>query len=118
MAQPRILIVDDDPVIQLLLRVNMEMDGFEVLTADDGEAGYEAAVGQRPDLVLLDVMMPKLDGNQVLAQLRDNESTKSLPVIMLSARPMQDGSAAADAYLTKPFEPSQVIEEIRRVLAA
>ena len=115
---PSVLIVDDDPVIQLLLRVNFEMDGFEVSTADDGEQGLEAARRQHPDLVLLDVMMPKLDGYQVLAALRESSDTKDLPVVLLSAKSLDEDKragldAGANAYITKPFDPIRLLAEVK-----
>ena len=115
---PSVLIVDDDPVIQLLLRVNFEMDGFEVRTADDGEQGLQMARAAVPNLVLLDVVMPKLDGYQVLAELRADESTKHVPVVLLSAKSddadRQAGlEAGADAYVTKPFDPTKLLAEVK-----
>src|SRR4051794_39137868 len=83
---PTVLIVDDDPVIQLLLRVNFEMEGFEVATAEDGEEGLARAREINPVLVLLDVMMPKLDGYQVLEQLRAAPAPADLPIVLLSAK--------------------------------
>ena len=107
---PSVLIVDDDAVIQLLLRVNFEMDGFEVMTADDGEQGLAMAIDRRPDLMLLDVMMPKMDGYEVLARLREDASMSSMPVVLLSAKVAEEDratgmKAGATAYITKPFDP-------------
>lgn len=118
MPVPSVLIVDDDPVIQLLLRVNFEMDGFEVLTADDGEQGLEMAKNVNPDLVLLDVLMPKLDGYEVLKAIRADETIKDLPVVLLSAMARDVDKekgldAGADAYLTKPFDPLKLLKEVK-----
>jgi two-component system response regulator RpaA len=116
---PSVLIVDDDPVIQLLLRVNFEMDGFKVATADEGESGLQMATDLLPDLVLLDVMMPKLDGYQVLEALRAAEATRELPVVLLSAKSLDSDrqaglDAGANAYITKPFDPRKLLAEVKR----
>ncbi len=116
-----VLIVDDDPVIQLLLRVNFEMEGFEVSTADDGEQGLEQARKLLPDIVLLDVMMPKLDGFEVLSELRKDEATQNLPVVLLSAKALdtdrQAGiDAGASAYITKPFDPIRLLEDVKALV--
>lgn len=119
---PSVLIVDDDPVIQLLLRVNFEMDGFDVETADDGEQGLEMARQNLPDLVLLDVVMPKLDGFQVLAAFRADERTRELPVVLLSAKSRDSDrqaglDAGANAYITKPFDPSKLLAEVKGLVS-
>ena len=122
MGGPKVLIVDDDPVIQLLLRVNMEMEGFDVVTAADGEEGLRLASDTLPDIMLLDVMMPKLDGFEVLKQIRIREATRELPVILLSAKATtQDEyaglTAGANEYMTKPFDPPDLIERVKKLLA-
>ena len=114
---PVILVVDDDPVIQKLLRVNFEMDGYTVDVAGDGEEGLKRARSGNPDLVVLDVMMPKMDGLQVAAALRADEATRSIPIIMLSAKAQEldmraGGQAGADLYLTKPFDPLELLEQV------
>jgi DNA-binding response OmpR family regulator len=122
MAQ-RILVVDDDPTIVRLLTVNLEMEGFQVLTASNGREALEAVARERPDLVLLDVMMPVLDGLEVVGRLRRDPVTADLPVILLSAKAQESDirhgmGAGADEYVTKPFDPSELIETIGRVLRA
>jgi DNA-binding response OmpR family regulator len=119
---PSVLIVDDDAVIQLLLRVNFEMDGFTVLTADDGEQGLAMIKSEHPDLVLLDVMMPKMDGYEVLAALQVDEALRSLPVVLLSAKTRAEDrqagiSAGAVAYITKPFDPTSVLTQVRDLVS-
>jgi DNA-binding response OmpR family regulator len=116
-----VLIIDDDPVIQLLLRVNFEQDGFEVETASDGEEGLQKAKAMRPDLTLLDVLMPKLDGIEVLRSLRDDPETADLTVALLSAKSNADDQekgmgAGANAYLTKPFDPLALLEQVRLLI--
>lgn len=118
-----VLIVDDDPVIQLLLRVNFEMDGFDVVTASDGEAGLEAAEQQDFNLILLDVVMPKLDGYEVLSRLRKNVRTAQTPIVLLSAKTLEaDRQSGLDAgatdYVTKPFDPITLLKDMKKLLAA
>jgi DNA-binding response OmpR family regulator len=117
-----VLAVDDDPIILRLLQLNLELEGHEVRTAADGTAGLEAIRELRPDVVLLDVMMPNLDGFQVCAAVRadpDPEVART-PIVMLSAK-AQDADiatgmrAGADAYITKPFDPHTLVELVDRL---
>lgn len=115
-----VLVVDDEPDVLLLCRVNLEFEGYEVSTAPDGEAGLEACRELRPDVVLLDVMMPKMDGWQVLEAIKDDEELAHIPVVMLTAKVQDEDqirgwSAGAAEYITKPFSPlslSQVIGDV------
>ena len=117
----RLLVVDDDPVIVELLRINFEIEGFEVLSASDGEEGLRRARAEQPDLVLSDIMMPRLDGLQLLGRLRADPATAELPVVLLSAKAqhaeVEQGMAmgAAD-YVTKPFDPLELLDRVNAVL--
>ena len=116
-----ILVVDDDPVIQKLLSVNFEMEGYRVVTASDGEEALDRVLSEAPAVVVLDVMMPKVDGIEVLRRIRANPGTGSTPVLLLSAKAqaqdIEDGMAAgADAYLTKPFEPLDLLHRVALLL--
>jgi CheY-like chemotaxis protein len=118
----RILVVDDDPTILRLLQVNLEMEGHEVLTAGDGYEALEQLREGRPEVVLLDVMMPGLDGWQVCERIRadDDAALASTPVVFLSARAQESDLArgtevGADAYVTKPFDPLALIELVERL---
>jgi CheY-like chemotaxis protein len=116
-----ILVVDDDPVIQKLLSVNFEMEGYRVVTASDGEEALDRVLSEAPAVVVLDVMMPKVDGIEVLRRIRANPGTGSTPVLLLSAKAqaqdIEDGMAAgADAYLTKPFEPLDLLDRVALLL--
>jgi len=118
-----ILVVDDDPVIQKLLAVNFEMEGYRVLTADDGVGGLEQVAACRPDLVVLDVMMPRLDGIGVVRQLKSDVTTSGIPVVLLSAKAQSTDvsgglEAGADAYVTKPFDPVELLDRVAALLAA
>jgi DNA-binding response OmpR family regulator len=121
MPSPTILVVEDDPVILRLLEVNFEMEGFDVLTAEDGQAGVDVARAATPDLVVSDIMMPKMSGLELLAALRADASTKDIPIILLSAKAQAADVAAgteagADDYVTKPFEPLELVERVNALL--
>jgi DNA-binding response OmpR family regulator len=104
-----ILVIEDEEHIRTILKYNLELDGFEVFLAEDGMTGLKLAREKKPDLVLLDWMMPGLDGLQVLSELKHDETTKDIPVFMLTAKSMmaEVGRAlyeGADDYITKPFD--------------
>lgn len=117
----RILVVEDEPENQLAIQVILTVEGFEVVSVEDGRLALQTAKEQRPDLILLDVMMPEINGFEVLAQLRQDEATKSIPVIMLTALAQRSDVAKAveagvDGYVAKPFEPDDLIERIRKAI--
>lgn len=120
---PKVLVVDDDRAIQQLLEVNLELEGYDVAKATDGAEALEMVAAFQPDIVLLDVMMPKMDGREVCRRLKADPKTAALPVVFLSAR-AQDMDVSlglelgAAAYLTKPFEPQDLLDTVRRVLAS
>jgi DNA-binding response OmpR family regulator len=121
MPSPTILVVEDDPVILRLLEVNFEMEGFGVLTAEDGEAGVEVARAETPDLVVSDIMMPKMSGLELVEALRADPATKDIPIVLLSAKAQAADLAAgteagADDYVTKPFEPLELVERVNALL--
>src|SRR4051812_27927042 len=116
---PRVLIVDDEPDILLMLRVNLEAEGYETSLAADGETALRRLTEDAPDLMVLDVMMPVMDGWAVLDTLRSNGSAP--PVVVLSAKTsppdmMRALELGASEYLTKPFDPTTLLETIARVL--
>jgi DNA-binding response OmpR family regulator len=120
-ARPRILIVDDEADLVSVLRLGLEREGFEVIDAGDGELGLDRARKDHPDLVLLDLMLPKLDGYKVCRALKFDEGYKRLPIFILSARPgEQDRRLAlemgAEAFITKPYELKDLVAKIRRRL--
>jgi DNA-binding response OmpR family regulator len=121
MPDAKVLLVDDDPVILKLLQVNFEMEGYTVLTANDGVEGLEKARAERPDIVLLDIMMPRMDGLQVTEALKADDETKGIPIILLSAKAQASDIQAgkdmgADDYLTKPFDPLELLERVGDLL--
>ncbi|MEV4431507.1 response regulator [Streptomyces sp. NPDC049555] len=115
----RVLVVDDNKVIRQLIRVNLELEGFEVVTAADGAECLEIVHRVRPDVVTLDVVMPRLDGLRTAALLRGDVRTRDIPILLISActRPEMDGgrSAGVDAFLAKPFEPAEMVRVVRRL---
>ena len=118
----KVLIVDDDATMVALLATLLEIDGFEAQETLSGEEALRAIREDPPDLVLLDIMMPEMDGFEVLAILRDHPSTEKLPVVMLTARTddkdiFQGWRRGADEYITKPFNPRELIDTIRVVLS-
>lgn len=121
MPKHRILAVDDEPGIARLIKVNLERAGYEVETAGDGAEAFELIQKNHYDLVLSDVMMPKMDGMELLAKIRENAPTANLPVILLTAKSQdadvtQGYAAGTDMYLTKPFSPPELLTWVERVI--
>jgi len=118
----RVLVIDDEAPIRLLCRVNLEAEGMEVLEASDGPTGLEKARNGEPDVILLDVMMPGLDGWQVAEELLDSERTSSIPVVFLTARAeARDRARGLDLggidYVTKPFNPVELAPLVLDLIA-
>ena len=118
----KILVVDDEPNIVLSLEFLMKQAGFQVRTASDGEAALAAMAAEAPDLVLLDVMMPRKNGYEVCQAIRANPDWKAVRIIMLTAKgrevEREKGMAlGADDYITKPFATQEVVERVRELLA-
>jgi DNA-binding response OmpR family regulator len=119
---PIVLVVEDDPVILRLLEVNFELEGFEVVLAHDGAEGIAAARAERPDIIISDIMMPKVSGLELVEALKADEATASIPIILLSAK-AQTGDlksgmdAGADDYITKPFEPLDLVDRVNALLS-
>ncbi|MYZ38682.1 response regulator [Streptomyces sp. MnatMP-M17] len=118
-ASGRVLVVDDNRVIRQLIRVNLELEGFEVVTAADGAECLDVVHEVRPDVVTLDVVMPRLDGPHTAARLRADPRTRRLPIAIISActqYEVESGIAVGvDAFLAKPFEPSELVRLVRRL---
>ena len=122
MPERRILIVDDDPVILRLLKVNFEMEGFTVLSADNGQSGFEVASAELPDVILLDVMMPGMDGLETAEKLREQPSTRMIPIVFVSAKAQSVDvkaglNAGAVGYVTKPFDPVELVQTVEGLLS-
>jgi DNA-binding response OmpR family regulator len=118
---PCVLLVDDDPVIVRLLEVNFRLGGFTVEGAFRGEEALEKAQALHPDAIVLDVMMPGLDGYQVCARIREDPDLATVPVFFLTARAQDDDVARGHAlgvvdYVTKPFDPEALVEAVRTAI--
>ncbi|HEV2756614.1 MAG TPA: response regulator [Actinomycetota bacterium] len=119
MTRPLVLVAEDDFNVRLTLEIVLEDEGFETLLAADGEAALAAARESIPDVILLDQIMPKLDGKQVFNALRADETTRDIPVLVLSG--MERGVAAdwpGAEFVGKPFSPEELVRRIRKVLPA
>lgn len=119
MTRPLILVAEDDFNVRLTLEIVLEDAGFEILLAADGEEALRAARASNPDVILLDQIMPKLDGKQVLHALRQDEATRETPVLVLSGmeRGVPGDWPGAD-FVGKPFSPEELVRRIRAVLPA
>jgi len=121
MAEAKILIVDDNPDLILVLKVRLESFGYEVAVAEDGVKCLEKVASDKPDLILLDILMPEMDGFQALKKLKENDKTKDVPVIMLTAKDKLDDVAKANSlgaadFIVKPFDYRVMVEKIRKML--
>ena len=120
-GKPLVLVADDDPDILALVTFRLERAGYDVVGASDGEQALQLALAQPPDLAVLDVMMPKLDGYEVTTRLRQNERTRRMPIILLTAR-VQEADIArgfevgADDYVKKPFSPQELGARVQAIL--
>jgi DNA-binding response OmpR family regulator len=117
----RVLVVDDDPQVLRLMRVNLELEGYDVVSAPDGQEALDAVVSERPDVVVCDVMMPGMDGLTVLRNLRANPQFSKIPFVVVSAKAQNaDVKAAlemgADTYITKPFDPQELLDAVEHLL--
>ena len=119
----KILAVDDERHIVRLIQVNLERAGYQVVAAYDGEEALKKVESEKPDLIVLDVMMPKMDGFEVLKSLKANSQSKDIPVIMLTAK-AQDAdvfrgwASGVDCYLTKPFNPMELLTFVKRIFSS
>jgi DNA-binding response OmpR family regulator len=119
----KVLIIDDEAPIRLLCRVNLEAEGMEVVEAPDGPTGLEVVESERPDAILLDVMMPGLDGWSVAERLLEKEDTREIPIVFLTARAdLRDRARGMDLggldYITKPFNPVDLASLVEEVVSA
>ncbi|GAB3963463.1 hypothetical protein GCM10029978_021350 [Actinoallomurus acanthiterrae] len=117
------LVVDDDEVIRQLIAVNLQLEGFEVLTAVDGQDCLDRVRDIAPDVITLDVMMPRLDGWVTAIKLRDDPVTSGIKVVMITARAQEHDirrghEIGVDAYVTKPFDPAVLIRTVRELAGA
>ncbi|HLQ66851.1 MAG TPA: response regulator [Candidatus Limnocylindrales bacterium] len=121
MSKGKILVVDDEIYIVHILDFSLGMEGYDVVTALDGEQALEKVKTEKPDLIVLDIMMPKLDGYEVCKTIKSDPGTKQIPVILLSAKgrnvdQKMGFDVGADDYITKPFSPRKLVERINQLL--
>jgi twitching motility two-component system response regulator PilH len=122
-TRPLVLIVDDDPGLRALLRTNLEADGYVVREAGSAEEGLAALDEEPPDLILLDVMMPHVDGWEMLRRVRERHGVETIPVVMFSGKVEEDDAqtaedAGAQAFIGKPFDPQQLLASTKQLLRA
>jgi len=121
MASGRVLVIDDEDDIRELCRVNLEFEGFEVFDARNGPTGLEVAARKRPDVIFLDLMMPDMDGWEVLRRLKEDDTTAHIPVVLLTARTGEDDQMRGWQegileYVSKPFNPLSLVEWAKRAM--
>jgi len=117
----KVLVADDDPDILTVVKINLELDGFEVETAVDGEDALQKATSSSPNVIILDIMMPRMDGLTALHRLRSQAATAAIPIILLTARGLPEDRVrglelGADDYITKPFDITELAARVRAVL--
>ena len=121
MTEGRVLVIDDEDDIRELCRVNLEFEGFEVFDAPNGASGLDAAIRRRPDVIFLDLMMPEMDGWEVLRRLKEDDATAPIPVVLLTARTGEDDQMRGWQegileYVSKPFNPLSLVEWAKRAM--
>lgn len=117
----QILVADDEPAVLRSLEFILKKEGYKVLTATNGQEAYDLASANLPDLVLLDIQMPRMDGNQVCRKLRDEPPSSQLYIIMITAKGQESDrlnslESGANEYITKPFSPRKVIARVKEIL--
>jgi len=120
-TKKRILVVDDEPNLVLLVEARLKASGYEVLSASDGLTALEMAKREKPDLIILDLMLPKMDGFKVCGLLKKDFRYKKIPILLFTARAQDTDrqmgiEAGAEAYITKPFEPEKLLSKIKELI--
>jgi DNA-binding response OmpR family regulator len=122
MIGKKILIIDDEPAIHRLLKVILEVEGFQIVGPEEHQKARKSIASGKPDVIILDIMMPEVDGFEILKMLKGDQETRHIPVIVLTVRSLKEdiekaASLGADCYMTKPFEPSKIVEAVHAVLS-
>ncbi|MBU1112369.1 MAG: response regulator [Candidatus Omnitrophica bacterium] len=120
MSKKRILVVDDEQALAELVKMRLETNGYEVLSAFDGQEALDKARKEKPDLIILDLMLPKIDGYKVCRMLKFDEKYKKIPIILFTARAQESDKkmgqdVGADSYIVKPFEPKALLAKIKEL---
>lgn len=121
MARAKVLVVDDEEYIQHILNFSFVAEGYDVVTASDGEEGVSKAKDEKPDVIVMDIMMPKMDGYEACKQIKTDPQTKDIPVILLTAKGRDADrklgtEVGADDYVVKPFSPGRLIERVEGIM--
>jgi DNA-binding response OmpR family regulator len=121
MPKKRILLVDDEAQLVEMVKLRLEANDYDVITAYDGQEGLDKARNERPDLIILDLMLPKVDGYKVCRMLKFDEKYKAIPIILFTARAQESDEklgyeVGADAYIIKPFEPQVLMGKIKELI--
>jgi CheY-like chemotaxis protein len=117
MEKPVVLVAEDDSSVRMTIEFVLQDEGFEVILAADGEEALRLALKMSPDVILLDQMMPKLDGHEVLIALREDDATKDIPVFVLTGMSRSKGDWPGAHFIGKPFSPDDLVDRIRRALS-
>ncbi len=123
MDKKKVLVIDDEPAMHRLVQIILEVEGFQIVGMGGQEEARQPIAGGKPDLIILDIMMPEVSGFDILRMLKGDEETRDIPVIVLTVRNMEEDvrkakSLGADIYMTKPFQPSDLVEAVHAALAA
>jgi len=121
MDKKKILVIDDESDLVEMLSIRLEANNYQVITASDGQLGLDKARSEKPDLIILDLMLPKIDGYKVCRLLKFDEKYKNIPVVLFTAKALDADKelgeeVGADAYITKPFEPGILLDKIKQLL--
>lgn len=114
----KVMVIDDEPAIHKLLQTILEHEGFQIMGMEERKKARETVTRSRPDVIILDIMMPEVDGFQILKMLKEDEDTRDIPVLVLTVRSLPEDrekaiSLGVDLYMTKPFQPSELVEAVR-----
>ena len=119
----KVLLVDDDPLMHMLFQRHLERAGYQMISAMDGQEGLEIAARELPQLIVMDLMMPEIDGVEAIRRLRKNDSTKAIPVIVITANvgayeasQRESAVCGAEGFLTKPLSPARLLQEVQRLM--
>ncbi|HDZ49641.1 hypothetical protein LCGC14_1438880 [marine sediment metagenome] len=117
----KIVLAEDEPQIARLIEFKLKKEGYQVIWKENGEEALKAIKADKPDLILLDIMMPVMDGYEVLRRVKEDENLKSIPVVMLTARAQEKDvvkgiDLGAEDYITKPFHPAELLARVKRIL--
>lgn len=118
MSGKKVMVIDDEPAIHKLLQTILEHEGFQIMGLEERKETRETVTKRKPDVIILDIMMPEVDGFQILKMLKEDEETKDIPVLILTVRSLQEDrekamALGADLYMTKPFQPAELVEAVK-----